>query len=284
MDPSQILAQILAAAGITAAQVPSDIDLSPGNILLSLLILLFVYFLARFSRGLLRRAFKQTNFDERVEQLVIQVVYYGIIGLGIVWILGGFGLSVVLLSIAAGFAFKDLIQNFAAGLLIMGTRPFHQGDWIAVGNSEGRVAEVGWRGTFIDTFDGRRVIVPNSNIINSVVINNSVHPRLRSSIPLVVSSKADFARVERLVLAALEPIAGICKQPRPEVLIDSLPGAVMNLAILLWIEEPADRQKQVMSNALRAVKETLSANDIDMTPAPLAPAPAAPAPRDVPPK
>lgn len=282
MDPSQILAQILAAAGISAGQIPADVDLSLGNILLSIIILIVVYLLARFSRGLLRRAFRQTHFDERVEQLVIQVVYYGIIGLGIVWILGGFGLSVVLLSIAAGFAFKDLIQNFAAGLLIMGTRPFQQGDWIVVGNSEGRVAEVGWRGTFIDTFDGRRVIVPNSSIITSVVTNNSRSPQLRSSIPIAVNSRNDFGRVERLILKALGPIEGISKTPPPGVLLDSLTGAVMNLVILLWIDEPVNRQKQVLSDALRAVKETLAANDIDMTPAPIAPVPAAPPPpRDV---
>lgn len=266
MDPSQILAQILAAAGASASQVPADIDLSLGNILRAVFILIVVYLAARFVRGLLRRGFQQTKFDKRVEQLVVQVVYYGIIGLGIIWILGGFGLSVVILGIAVGFAFKDLIQNFAAGLLIMGTRPFQLGDWIIVNSNEGRVAEIGWRGTFLDTFDGKRVIIPNSTIITSVVTNNSLQPQLRSALNLQVDLSSDFASVEKYILDALKNIEGIATNPPPSVLLDSITGQAMNLAILIWITEPGNRQKRVVSDALRAIKDALPAHDIDLNP------------------
>lgn len=267
MDPSSILTQILAAAGLASGALPADIDLSLGNILRSIVILILVYFLARIVRGVLQRALGRAKLDHRVEQLVLQVVYYGIIGLGIIWILGGFGLSVVLLGIAVGFAFKDLIQNFAAGLLIMGTRPFSAGDWIVVGAAEGRVTEVGWRGTFLDTFDGRRVIIPNSMVINSVVTNNSLNAQLRSTLTLAVDMQSDFRRVEQLILDALKPIEGISNNPPPLVMIDSMAGNAMNLSVQLWITEAAKRQRQVVSEALRAIKEALPANDIDLNPA-----------------
>lgn len=267
MDPTQILAQILAAAGVSGGALPAEIDLSLGNILRSLLILVVVYLVARFMRGVLRRALGQAKLDHRVEQLVVQVVYYGIIGLGIIWILGGFGLSVVLLGVAVGFAFKDLIQNFAAGLLIMGTRPFSAGDWIVVGTAEGRVTEVGWRGTFLDTFDGRRVIIPNSTVINSVVTNNSLNAQLRSTLNIAVDMQSDFRRVEQLILDALKPIEGISENPPPLVLIEAMAGNAMNLSVQFWITEAASRQKRVVSEALRAIKEALPANDIDLNPA-----------------
>ncbi len=266
MDLSQILAQILAAAGVSAGQIPSDIDLSLGNILRSIFILIVVYFLARFVRGLVQRGLRQAKFDPRVEQLIVQVVYYGIISLGVIWILGGFGLSVVLLGVAVGFAFKDLIQNFAAGLIIMGTRPFSQGDWIVVGTSEGRVAEIGWRGTFLDTVDGRRVIVPNSNVITSVVTNNSLNPQLRSTIHLQVGLSSDLANVEKYILDALKNIAGISESPAPTVLLDSITGRAMNLVVLIWINDPVNQSRRVVSEALRAIKDTLSAHEIDLNP------------------
>lgn len=269
MDPTQILVQILASVGVSSGQLPAGIDLSPGNLIRALVILVAVYLLARGVRGLLLRGFEQTNFEKRVQQLVIQVVYYGIISLGIIWILGGFGLSVVLLGIAVGFAFKDLIQNFAAGLLIMGTRPFQLGDWVVVGSSEGRVAQIGWRGTFLDTFDGRRVIIPNSNVITSVVTNNSLQSRLRSSIPLTVNLSSDFAQVENLILGALSPIQGIAADPAPRVLIDSLTPNAMNLIVLIWVNEPVQEQKRVISQALRAIKETLPAEVLNQAPAPV---------------
>lgn len=267
MDPTQILAQILAAAGVSGGTLPAEIDLSLGNILRAVLILILVYFLARFVRGLLQRGIVRAKLDKRVEHLVVQVVYYGIIGLGVIWILGGFGLSVVLLGVAVGFAFKDLLQNFAAGLLIMGTRPFSPGDWIVVGGAEGRVTEVGWRGTFLDTFDGRRVIIPNSSVINSVVTNNSLNAQLRSTLNIAVDMQSDFGRVEQLILAALKPIEGISENPTPIVLIEAMTGNAMNLSVQIWISEAASRQRRVVSEALRAIKEALPANDIDLNPA-----------------
>lgn len=267
MDPSQILAQVLSAAGVSAGQVPAGVDLSPGNILRAIIILIVVYLLARFARGLLGRGLARANVDKRVEQRVLQVVYFGILLLGIIWILGGFGLSVVVLGVAVGFAFKDLLTNFAAGLLIMATHPFHTGDWIIVGTSEGRVVEVGWRGTFLDTFDGRRVIIPNSNIVNSVVINNSLQPQLRSTINVAVDMQSDFGRVEQLILTALRGVDGISQTPPPTVMIDSMTGNAMNLSVQFWVAQAASRQKQLMSNALRAIKEALPANDIDLNPA-----------------
>lgn len=268
MDLSQFLAQIFAAAGVLPAQVPAEMDLSLGNLLRSLVILVVVYFLARFVRGLLKRGFRQTKFDTRVEQLITHIVYYGIIALGIVWILGGFGLSVVILGVALGFAFKDLLQNFAAGLLIMGTRPFASGDWIAVGTSEGRVAQISWRGTWLDTFDGRRVIIPNSSIITNVVTNNSYHSQLRSTLHLALDVHGDFARVERLILDALSPIQGISQNPPPTVLLESLDAARMNLAVHIWVHDPASQQKRIVSQCLRAIKDALPTQLFDPPNAP----------------
>lgn len=262
MDLSEILRQIFAATGVSTAQLPADVDFSLGNVLRSIFILVLVYLLARFLRGVLQRGLRRAKFDARVEQLVVQVTYYGIITLGIIWILGGFGLSVVILGVAVGFAFKDLIQNFAAGLLIMATRPFSLGDWIVVGTSEGRVAQIGWRGTFLDTFDGRRVIIPNANIITNVVTNNSLGAQLRSEIKLTLDVKSDVAEVERQVLRALENIDGISKNPPPRVLMESLTTGALNILVQFWILDAVNQQPRVVSEAVRAVREILHPLDV----------------------
>src|SRR5581483_5863928 len=134
MDPSTIIAQLLSGTGVTAGQLPSQVDFSLGNILRALIILVLMYFVARIFVRILHRALRHWKLDESAERVILQVAFYLVIGLGVIWALGGFGLSVVLLGIAVGFALKDLIENFAAGLLILGTRPFHQGDWIEVNN------------------------------------------------------------------------------------------------------------------------------------------------------
>lgn len=267
MDPSQILNQILATAGLSAGQLPGDANLSFWTIVRSLIILVVVYFAARFVRDFLTRAFKRTNLETRIATLLLQISFYGIIALGVIWVLGGFGLSVVVLGVAAGFALKDLLQNFAAGLLIIGTRPFQLGDWIVVSGIEGKVAEVGWRGTFIDAFDGRRVIVPNSNVITSIVTNNSHKTQLRNAITFSVDLHGDFARIERVILSALSGVEGISTDPAPSVLIDTMSGNAMNLLILFWVTDPVNQERRVVSAAQRAIKEALVADAIDLSPA-----------------
>lgn len=267
MNPSDVLSQILAAAGISASQLPSEIDTSPGAILRAIVILLVVYIGARIARWFLSRVLDRAKVDPRVKPVLLQLAFYSLIGLGVVWVLGGFGLSVLLLGIAAGFALRDLIQNFAAGLLIMGTRPFQAGDWVSIGPSEGIVSEVSWRGTFLDTFDGRRVIVPNMNVVSSVVVNNSLSSQLRSTMMLSVDLQSDFSRVREIVFDALKPIKGISENPPPSVTIDSLAGKATNLKVSFWVTDPINNQGRVVSEAYHAVKEALPAHDIDLDPA-----------------
>jgi small conductance mechanosensitive channel len=267
MDPTQILNQILSAAGISATTLPEAVDLSLWNILRSLVILVAAYFLARWTRTVLDRMFKRINLEPRVAKVLLPIVFYGIISLAVIWVLGGFGLSILILGVAAGFVLQDLLKNFAAGMLILTTRPFQQGDWILVQGNEGIVAEVGWRGTFIDAFDGRRIVVPNMNIVTNVVTNNSVKPQLRSALRFSVPMKTEFAGAEKAVLDALQTVKGISPDPAPRVLLDSLSGDAMNLVVWIWILDPMNQFRTVQSEAQRAIKEHLQAQDIVLNPA-----------------
>jgi small conductance mechanosensitive channel len=267
MDPTQIITQMLSAAGISASALPEAIDLSLWNITRSAIILIATYFLARFVRGLLTRTLTKIQLDPRVETLLIQGSFYGIISLGVVWVLGGFGLSILVLGVVAGFALQDLIKNFAAGILIMATHPFQRGDLIVLNGDEGIVNEVGWRGTLIDRFDGRRVIVPNLNVVTSVVTNNSIKPQLRNELNFNVDLQLEFAQVENLILNALRPVQGISDNPSPTVLLDNISGNAMNVLVWIWVLDPVNQQRRVVSNARRAIKECLESNNISLNPA-----------------
>ncbi|MGH6685040.1 MAG: mechanosensitive ion channel family protein [Pseudolabrys sp.] len=72
-------------------------------------------------------------------------------------------------SVAIGFAFKDILQNWIAGFFILIRRPFHRGDQIKVGDIEGTVQAVETRATLVKTYSGRLVIIPNSDIYTRTV-------------------------------------------------------------------------------------------------------------------
>lgn len=260
MDPATIISQILVSMGLGAGQVSQDLDFSPGALFRAVLILVISFLVARIVRKLSYQALTRTDIDVRLREVIPQFAYYGILTLGILWALGGFGLSVLVLSVAVGFALKDLIQNFAAGMLVMGTRPFHKGDWINVNGSEGIVYEVGWRGTMIDAFDGRRIIVPNSAIISSKVTNSSVRPQLRCILNVSLDAKSDFAAVERTILEAVKRVDGISDKPAPVVFLESLSTQAMNLSVWIWVTDPVQSLKGVQSAAIRSIKEAFERN------------------------
>jgi small-conductance mechanosensitive channel len=78
---------------------------------------------------------------------------------------------------AGGFAFKDLFQNFLAGLLILVTRPFRVGDQIRYKDYEGTVEDIQARATYINTYDGRRVIIPTGELYTNSVTVNTAFPQ-----------------------------------------------------------------------------------------------------------
>src|SRR5579859_1766970 len=74
-------------------------------------------------------------------------------------------------SVAIGFAFHDIFQNFLAGILLLLTGPFHVGDEISVDKYEGTVEDIETRATTLRTYDGRRIVIPNSDLFtNSVTV------------------------------------------------------------------------------------------------------------------
>jgi small-conductance mechanosensitive channel len=81
--------------------------------------------------------------------------------------------------VAIGFAFKDIFQNLLAGLLILVTRPFRVGDQIRHKDYEGSVEDIQTRATYLKTYDGRRVIIPNGELYTNWVIVNTAFPQRR---------------------------------------------------------------------------------------------------------
>jgi small conductance mechanosensitive channel len=110
-------------------------------------------------------------------------------------------------SIAVGFAFKDILQNWIAGLLILLRRPFRRGDQIVINNYEGTVEHIEARATILKTYDGRRVIIPNSDVYTRAMIVNTAFPKRRSEYEVGIGDDIETAR--RVILEALQSVEGV---------------------------------------------------------------------------
>ena len=166
--------------------------------------------------------------------------------------------------VAIGFAFKDIFQNLLAGILLLIRHPFRAGDEITSGNFTGTVESIETRATYIRTYDGKRIIVPNSVIYTEPVTVISAYDLLRSDYDVGIGYGDDVTRACGIALEATRGVEGVLADPPPDVLLWDLAGSSKNLRVRWWTKPKRANVVQVRHNVLQAVAEALSGAGIDL--------------------
>jgi small-conductance mechanosensitive channel len=168
-------------------------------------------------------------------------------------------------SVAIGFAFRDILQNFLAGILILFTQPFRLGDQIVAGSYEGTVEDIQTRATFIKTYDGRRIVIPNADLFTQKVIVNTANDVVRVEYDFGIGYGDDIDRAKTLIREAIGTVPGILTDPQPDVIVIELGNSSVVLRTRWWITNPTKAQTlDTRDRVLTAIKNTLFANGIDL--------------------
>lgn len=167
-------------------------------------------------------------------------------------------------SVAIGFAFKDILQNWLAGLLLLIRRPFRVGDEIVVNGYEGRVEWIETRATMIRTYDGRRAIIPNAEVFTNAVTVNTAFPLRRSEYDVGIGYGDRIEEARAAILDALQGVDGVEADPAPEVLAWELAGPSVNLKVLWWTDSRRASVLHVQGAVVEAIKTALDRAGIDM--------------------
>lgn len=239
-------------------------------------VLIFIVFLS-LGHGVRKaiRAFSERQRKHRNIGLVLGRLGYGVsifIGLLVALVIAipGFtpGQLVNLLglsSVAIGFAFRDILQNFLAGILILLTQPFRIGDQIIVESFEGTVENIETRATFIRTYDGRRIVIPNSELFTNPVTVNTAYEKRRLQYDVGIGYGDNIGRAKQIMLAAMKDIPDVLQDPAPDVLVVDLAESSVNIRLRWWVHPP--RQTDVLNvrdAVLERVKDALVAAGIDL--------------------
>ncbi len=166
--------------------------------------------------------------------------------------------------VAIGFAFKDIFQNLLAGILILFRQPFKIGDEIKSGDYQGTVEKIETRATFIRTYDGQRIIIPNAQIYTDPVSVITAYNLLRSEYDVGIGYGDDISTARGLALNAMKEVEGVLEDPAPDVLLWDLAGSSKNLRIRWWTSPVRSDVLQVKDRVLQNVTETLQKNGIDL--------------------
>ncbi|WP_121971663.1 mechanosensitive ion channel family protein [Leptolyngbya sp. BC1307] len=167
--------------------------------------------------------------------------------------------------IAIAFAFRDILQNFLAGILILLTEPFQIDDQIVFKEFEGTAENIQTRATTIKTYDGRRVVVPDSELFtNSVTVNTAFENR-RLEYEIGIGYGDDIDEAQRLILEVGHGTDGVLETPAPDAIVVDLAGSTVNIRARWWVQPPRradmlDLQDRVLTN----IKNKQTAHGIDL--------------------
>lgn len=168
-------------------------------------------------------------------------------------------------SVAIGFAFRDILQNFLAGILLLVTQPFRIGDQIVASNYEGTVEDIQTRATFIRTYDGRRVVVPNAELFTDTVVVNTAFEHRRLEYDVGIGYGDDIDRARGLILEAVRGTEGVLAEPAPDVLLMDFAPSSVSLRVRWWIAPPKRADAlDARDKVLTAVKNQLKSHGIDL--------------------
>ena len=167
-------------------------------------------------------------------------------------------------SVAIGFAFKDILQNWLSGLLLLLRQPFEVGDQVVIGEYEGTVERIETRSTIIKTYDGQRGVIPNGEVYTSALKVKTATPLRRSQYDIGIGYGDGIGHAVEVLTEAMRGVEGVEADPAPEALVWDLSASWVSIRMRWWTKSDRATEVAVWSRVLWAAKEALDAHAIDM--------------------
>lgn len=232
----------------TAAEHMADNFLSRlPSLFLAVIVFLLFYFASILAGRLIRRATEQHRQN-------LGIVFARLAGAAIVFLGLLVAFSVVapsfqagdlikvlgIGSVAIGFAFQNILQNFLAGLLLLWAEPFRVGDQIKLDAFEGTVEAIETRATTIKTYDGRRVVIPNADLFTHSVTVNTAFDMRRWEYDFSAKVPSDLPAFKSFLVETVRAVPEVLQDPKPEALIIDLGDAssdVVKIHLTWWTKQ-----------------------------------------------
>lgn len=194
------------------------------------------------------------RLDQRVGQefipLIEKLVKLFVVVSGFIVVLSHFGYNISSLvaalgvtSLAIGLAAKETLSNMISGFIIMVDRPFRIGDRVELASGKtGDVMDIGLRSTKIRDIDNNVIVIPNTEVVNASVTNQSYpEPHVTEKIKVGVAQGSDLEKVRRVMLELAAAQPRVLKDPPPAVYFQDFGEFSLNLLLVVWLESFRDK-------------------------------------------
>lgn len=168
------------------------------------------------------------------------------------------------MGVALGFAFKETLENYLAGVLMSLRQPFSPRDHVVIDGNEGVVIALTSRATILMTLDGNHLRLPNALVFRSVMLNYTRNPTRRFEFDVGVGVNEDLLRAQRIGTGRLATIDGVIASPPPRAYIASLGDSNVQVRFHGWVDQRSHDFLLVKSEAIRKTKLALEEAEMDM--------------------
>ena len=244
------------------------------NLIIGLVVFIIFLFAAKGVRSLVQRVVSSRQQSQSLTLLLSRLAYVLMLIIGILVtftvmvpsftpasLISALGVG----GVAIGFAFKDIFQNFLAGVLLLLTEPFKLNDQIRYKDFEGTVETIQTRATTIKTYDGRRVVIPNAELFINAVTVNTAYDNRRLQYDIGIGYGDDIHKARELIIQAMHEAPHVLNDPKPEALVVELAGSTVNIRARWWINPPRRSDyMDSMDEVLESIKNKLTAAGIDL--------------------
>ncbi len=244
---------------------------------LAILIIFIGMLIANWLTSLFQRRIKKKSHDPLMSNFLAKAIKLILIVCIILLALNTAGLSNIASAIVAtagasaiviGFAFKDIAENFLAGIILAFNRPFHIDDTVQIENVFGKVKAMEFRYTKITTFDGKNVYIPNSDVLTKPVFNFTEDGFYRSDFIVGIAYENDIEKAKKIIMSCIDAETEIIKDDVHINFVaeEELAASTVNLKIFFWVSTDDFRRGtlQTRGRLLQSVKTQLEANGFNL--------------------
>ena len=255
-----------------AGEYSWDFFLQLPNVLGGIVFVLVAWFVGRLVANGIRRGFHHKGYIDLggvLASLIFGLIVFASVLIASVIVFPSVKPATIISSlgigsVAIGFAFKDILQNLLAGILLLVNRPYRRGDQIVVKDFEGTVEHIQSRATLIKTYDGRRVIIPNSDVYTSPVVVNTAFSTRRDQFDIGIGYGDHPDKAMRVFTAAVAAVEGVEPEPAPEVLPWGLDASSVTLRARWWSQSKRTNIVHLRARVILAIWQAAADNGIDL--------------------
>jgi len=203
---------------------------------------LFIILAAIIKNIVVNRVMAREKYEVHEEIVVLlgRAVYFSVILTGAVvafHIVGiNFGAILGFLAVGIGFAFKDLLANIIAGVVILTQKKLKIGDLIKINDRIGKITEIDVRTTYLKSLDGTLLVIPNAQLLANIIQNFTANEFRRVSLQVGVHYDTPLEKIISLTLASVKKNESVLQDPETQVLAKEFSDSSIMLEIWFWVE------------------------------------------------